>query len=500
MTLTVRNFAIECRTPAEADSTRSRDVLDRTLAGIRRDLPRFLRHALSSEDDKKDIIFVERLAFEATISADWNEDVIAAEVGRQLLRQLRARLSDPGTQRFADAAELLARFLLDVAEGAAFTRDWHRMFEGLKVLPLSAMVRTLIERDGDAAVMALARLDRGSAEKIVAQMIDGDARRALTALSAGSARPCRDLRQIAEAMVTLAPAIFATGSPSAVTAHRHIVLAAALFRQTGLSADAITLRLADALVAAAQSGAPLENVPGSLATDFADREMIAASASEDDFKEALTILGRAIVRQAREPFARHTGAAMPHAPEQFARHGGVWLLLPYLLDHAPAATLTALALAAGTEARAVWRDGLLRDALGVAPDDDTFVDALMARDGPRVVASPHRPFAVRRRDQQHLLAAATTLAIPPPLLRLPRRLATYALRRYASRLPGFSESSFAHLWKNLLSTPATIRAGANQFLVGLTPPPLDVIWRISGAGAANYELADGRRVIVDVCR
>jgi hypothetical protein len=80
------------------------------------------------------------------------------------------------------------------------------------------------------------------------------------------------------------------------------------------------------------------------------------------------------------------------------------------------------------------------------------------------------------------------------------RLATHALRYYASRLPGFSESSFAHLWTNLLSTPATIRAGANQFLVGLAPPPLDVVWRISGAGAANYELADGRRVIVEVRR
>jgi hypothetical protein len=279
-------------------------------------------------------------------------------------------------------------------------------------------------------LVALARLDRASTEKIVAQMNDGDLRRALAAIVAGSAT-----------------AIFGTDRPSAATARHHIALAVALFRQTGFSADSTTLPLADALLAMAQSGAPLEDAPGSL-----------------------------------------------------ARHGGVWLLLPHLLDHAPATILIALALTAGRDAREVWRDGLLRDALGISSEHDEFGDASRTSNGPRVAASAPRPFAVRRRDQKHVLAAAAALEIPASVLRAPMRLATHALRYYASRLPGFSESSFAHLWTNLLSTPATIRAGANQFLVGLAPPPLDVVWRISGAGAANYELADGRRVIVEVRR
>ena len=487
MTLTVWNFAIECRTPAEADPVRSRDLLDRTLSGIRRDLPQLLRSALSGKDDKKDIVFIERLAFDAVISADWSEDLIAAEIGRQVLRNLWAHLSDPATPRFADEAEFLARFLLDTAEGAAFTRTWHHMFDGLKALPLSAIVRTLIERDAHAAVMALARLDRASTEKILAQMSDGDARRALTAIVAASARPCRDLRQIAEALAAVSPAIFAGGRPSSDTARHHIALAVALFRQTGFSVDAITFQLADVLLATVQSGPPVEDLPSPPADhhDSDDGEMIAALVSEGDLAEALAILGSATVRQ---------------ASEQFARHGGVWLLLPYLLDNAPATILIALAMTAGTEAREVGRDGLLRDALRIKSEDDELVDALAASDRPRVAGSPPRPFGVRRRDQKHLLAAAKALGIPAPLARVPMRLATHALRRYASRLPGFSESSFAHLWTNLLSTPATIRAGVNQFLVGLTPPPLDVIWRISGAGTANYDLPDGRRVIVEVRR
>jgi hypothetical protein len=487
MTLTVRNFAIECRLPAEADPARSRDVLDRTLAGIRRDLPQILRHALSGEDDKKDIVFVERLAFDAVISAAWSEDAIVAEIGRQVLRSLWAHLSDPATQRFADGAELLARFLLDIAEGAAFTRAWHRMFDGFRALPTSAIVRTLIERDAHGAVVALARLDRASTEKIVAQMVDGDVRRALAAVVAGSVHPCHDLRQLAAALAALGPAIFARRGPSSDTARHQIALAAALFRQTGFSADAITLRLADVLLAVAQSRAPFDDMLGSVVDhdDFGDRGMIAALVSKDDLEEALAILGSATVRQ---------------ASEQFARHGGVWLLLPYLLDRAPATILIALAMTAGNEAREVWCDGLLRDALGITSEDDEHVDASAAGDRPRMATGAPRPFSVRRRDQKHLLAAAMALGIPAPLARVPMRLATHSLRRYASRLPGFSESSFSHLWRNLLSTPATIRVGANQLLVGLTPPPLDVIWRISGAGAANYELPDGRRVIVEVRR
>jgi len=80
------------------------------------------------------------------------------------------------------------------------------------------------------------------------------------------------------------------------------------------------------------------------------------------------------------------------------------------------------------------------------------------------------------------------------------RLATYALRKYAYRLPGLSESSFAHLWVNLLSTPGMIVTGADEIFISLSPPPLDVVWRISGAGVADFRLPDGRRVIVEVRR
>ena len=72
-----------------------------------------------------------------------------------MLRKLWGKLCDRETTRFADEAEHVARFLLDVAEGAGFTRDWHRSFDGLKPLSASAIVRTMIARDARAALEAL---------------------------------------------------------------------------------------------------------------------------------------------------------------------------------------------------------------------------------------------------------------------------------------------------------------------------------------------------------
>ena len=433
MSLSIRNFAIECQVPTPADPARAREVLDRTLSGIRRDVSRLLQRALAAEDDKRGIVFIERLEFEALVSAEWSEDDIAREIGRQVLRSLWGKLSDRETTRFADEAEHVARFLLDVAEGAGFTRDWHRSFDGLKPLSASAIVRTMIARDARAALEALSRLGRANVERILGKMNDTDARRALAAIVAVVGRPYRDLKAVADALA----AVRRIDTP---------------VRRTAFAEDAV--------IAALQGG--VEELP-----------------------EALAILG---------------GIAVSSAPESYSRHGGVWLLVPYVLELAPALAHTALALAAGPDAQEVWHDGVLRDALGVPPDNDEVLTALGSASAGDIDEVPARPSAVRRRDFAHLNAARAALGISRGTARVPMGAAANALRRYANRLPGFAESSFAHLWTNLLSGPATIRAGETGIAVALSPPPLDVVWRLSGAGNADFRLADGRRVVVEVRR
>lgn len=499
MTLSIRKFALECRTPAGADPARAGDVLDRTLTGVRRDLPHLLRRALGPEADKVGIVFIDRLAFDAVISTDWSQEAIADEIGRQVLRSLWAGLSNPETLRFADNAELRARFLLDVADGAGFTRDWHRLFVGLKLLPASAIVRTLIEDDAPAALAGLACLSPANTNKIIALMNTMDADRALSAIASCSASPCRDILEIARALVAAGWAHLRQSATDTRqdqpfllrrNAAHQIAVAAALFRANGAGADKITQRLADVLLVLTH--APLEEVLHQLeecqqADKQEKQQVIALLRASGNLDEALKSLGRAT--------AEYDGKV-------YARHGGVWLLLPYVMERTddPDLTLAALALTAGAQAHEVWRDPSLHNALGLSPADTGIVSRPKSGRDEGVADGPRRPFGLRRRDLGHLHAAAAIIGISKASLRQAMRLATHCLRRYANRLPGFSESSFAHLWTNLLSTPAMVRSSPSGFYVDLSPPPLDVIWRISGADAANYRLPDGRRVIVEVHR
>jgi hypothetical protein len=92
------------------------------------------------------------------------------------------------------------------------------------------------------------------------------------------------------------------------------------------------------------------------------------------------------------------------------------------------------------------------------------------------------------------------LNLPRALARAATRVAYAALSAYSRRLPGFADSSFAHLWKNFLATGATLRVHGSTIDVTLTPPPLDVIWRTSGADRVAHVLPNGRGIRVGVRR
>ena len=100
----------------------------------------------------------------------------------------------------------------------------------------------------------------------------------------------------------------------------------------------------------------------------------------------------------------------------------------------------------------------------------------------------------------HLRCGVIQLNLPGAVTRVATRVAYVALSAYARRLPGFAESSFAHLWKNFLATPATLRVSTGATEVMLAPPPLDVIWRISGADRATYVLPNRRSIRVGLRR
>ena len=481
LALTIERLAVDCHVPRPVadDARKAKEILDRVLSSATRELPECLRRALASEPATDTIAFIDTLHFDVTINTEWPRDEIARALAIHLLRSLWRTLDDPGTIRFKDRPEMLARFVLDLAQGHAYTRNWHRRFAGLRLLSTSGIVRTLSVDEPAVASAALARLLPSDLEKVTALLTESDAERALIAIL-GAAQGSVEADPVA-----VATAIVSQGCLSLQKPQQQLSFAIAMGRQTGAVADAGVLALARGLVELASK--PDGTMPS------------AAKSDATWVAEAVRILN--------EQLPTEDGS------ERSSSCGGIWLVLPHVLavlghkmERAPVA-LCALALAAGNDAVSVWRDDLLRATLDL--DDAALsrfqtgsVSTFPAERPSDTAAESHSPppYSLRRRNLSHLRRGIVQLNLPDALTRAATRVAYAALSAYARRLPGFAESSFAHLWKNFLATPATLRVRASAIEVVLAPPPLGVIWRISGADRATYVLPNGRSIRVGLWR
>jgi hypothetical protein len=486
LALAIERLAVGCHVPKSVadDTRRAKDILDRVLSSATRELPECLRRALASEPATDTIAFIDTLHFDVTINAEWPRDEIARALAVQLVRGLWRKLDDPHTIRFKDRAEMLGRFFLDLAQGAAFTRSWHDCFAGLRLLPMSGIARTLIVNEPVLAGAALARLLPADLQKMTALLNELDAERALAAIL-GAAQGCGEADPVAVATAIVSQDCLPLQNPQ-----QQLSFAIAMLRETGTIANTEMLSLARTLVQLASK------------PDGA----MAAKTDATSVAEAVRILS--------EEFPDDEAA------ERSSSCGGIWLVLPHVLavlghemELAPVA-LCALALAAGDDAEDVWRDDLLRAMLDV---DDAALSRFQERTGSGSTFPAERSsgedareettesrsppsYSLRRRNLAHLRRGVMQLNLPGVLTRAATRVAYAALSAYARRLPGFAESSFAHLWKNFLATPAMLRVRPSAIEVMLAPPPLDVIWRISGADRAAYVLPNGRSIRVELRR
>ena len=184
LALAIERLAVDCHMPqAVAD-----DSAEPTMCSIESchrqpgNCPSICSRALASEHESETIAFIDTLRFDVTINAEWPRDEIARAIAVQLLRRLWRRLDEPGTIRFKDRAEMLARFVLDLAQGAAFTQNWHRRFAGLRLLSTSAIIRTLIVDEPLVAGIALARLLPADLHTVTTLLTEVDAERAVAAI------------------------------------------------------------------------------------------------------------------------------------------------------------------------------------------------------------------------------------------------------------------------------------------------------------------------------
>lgn len=532
MTLEIGQLTLKCRAPLElgSDDIRARQFLDRLLQAVRQGLAPSLARGLADLDREPRVVFIESLDFDLTINLDHPAEEIAERIARQLASRLWTKLSDPNVISFSDPVELSATFILDVVTGAAYTRSWHEEFAGLKTLGASGIVRTLIETQPRHIGAALSRLTRSDLARTLNSLEPPDAHRAVAALAGSAENPCRDPDLIASALLALE--CWRIDEP-----RDRLALLIELRRQGQADGDSVTLQLADMLCGLGEGLS--ESIDPSAA-----REDSVTPGSEPLATEARDVNGgslrakrAAAIEAAREQMK--WGRELTSMAAASTRLGGLWLVLPHLLELLSGTDLPhrreqtalwfafafgALAVSSGPAVQEVWGDRGLRSILGISFEDDELLAS--TADGLGEPHEPHEPiqaFAVRfraggraqafgagvpddirrpmrvcRADFVELLEAGAQMKFPRELTRIFAVLGYRALRMYARRLPGFGGSSNAHLWRNFLSTPGDVWSEGEVIRVLLRAPRLDVIWRISGSGRSKYRLPDGRTVIVDV--
>ncbi len=151
---------------------------------IQRQLPSACSRAfagLCPEDDES-VYFVRRLDLDFAVDAGWEPEKVAAVWAAEWARILSDLLGSGDVLRFPDPATYLAQFLIDLADGAAWSKWYYVGFDGLQTLPVSVALRESLTREpviGEAALLQMT--GSGRFDKILRALNDADCYIVLTA-------------------------------------------------------------------------------------------------------------------------------------------------------------------------------------------------------------------------------------------------------------------------------------------------------------------------------
>jgi hypothetical protein len=541
--LTIQRLRLQLRATtlpgrSEALQRRLQDALERALPGR-------LQAALPAADPGAPgaLLFIDRIelgadAAVATVGSAWDDERIVDALARALARALAGALARGEGRRFDDRAGWLAAYLAARAEGTGGDRHWSfDAFDGLRALPLSAALRTVIVGEPAQALAALGRLAPPVLARLADALADADLLRIFAAWQRGGADA---------AALPGAHALWQAATAIAGGDRRALFRAAvATGRQSGGGGDGDRSDAGSAPAAADSPAAMAARLPllAALADLAAARPWpVQATAAGGDAPTALRTLCRACgvdpgwvdrldAGQAAElcatllpataATAPATGAdgtgtaAPPAAPPRHSAHGGAFVLLavlgwtgaplrwqqalaadPRCADGDSAALARALALAVVAPALApatqslVWRDAALRQALALAD-----APPLLRRHAAALAA-------LLRRERLPPAGTAEAPSAAPPLLgaRSDRRLAAFGaalLVRLGERVPGGAGASAGWLRRNLLAADVRVDAagdGTAQVLLGRAP--LHVLLLLAGLTRTTIDLP-GRRIAVE---
>jgi hypothetical protein len=282
---------------------RIRDRLDGIL---RRELPRTLARVFDSQfsDSDPSIWIIQQLDIEAAVNAAGEPEHITRALATQLGRSLNTALQEGNqnnVRHFPNRAAYLASFLSDLAFGTAWSQWYYPSFAGLKMLPVSAALRTALGDDLATGRTALCLLAQGDLRKVVNSLTAQDARRVLERLAEADAAAeelsCRE--EVARAIPKHAGVLTQLGNEWQQALYLFIAASRAHNELGGGP-------LKDAALAAVRLA---EGLP----MGFADNQQMEA----------------ALTRQEAASLSR-TDSGAQVAPPRSTAFGGIFLLLPQL--------------------------------------------------------------------------------------------------------------------------------------------------------------------------
>lgn len=399
-------------------------------------------------------------------------DQLARAIAMAIARAVRVAPTDNVVVHASNSARF-ASFLVALSAGTAWSGWWFENLKPLRILPLSAAIRTVLLMDSAESCAILAAIPRDNLELVLGTLSDPDADAVVHAIAPQCVRH-GSAAQWAQ--------LFALPRPAAPLGASQLALYAFAVSAARSAADAATEAggtaplppFAAVRIWAALSRAGTPNAAALLAV--ADPRQWRAACPDLSVGDiaALTLLTRherALVADAAE------GAGLADAvPARYTRFGGLILLWSCLLDEMP-------------------------DALPDAPGDPYGVAALMALstlypdDWHADICSDA---VLRALFQVHAKALFTDLiAYRTQHSRMLEALAVAAFINFKRRLTGFAEASFTFILNNLLDVGAHVTIDHAAIKVVLDRPKLDVLLSISGLANRTIPLPDGRILSIE---
>lgn len=482
------NYAIFGGTPKSHWARERLDSVARKL------LPELLHDMVPNAEG---ITIIQRLHVDLDIDIAAPEDHVARAWASQIAAALSSAIGvhGSGSVMYKTRAALLADYIQCVAAGHSL-QDWRfRRFEGLKLLPASQALRTIICDDPQAGMDALLHLSDRDRHAVLSAASENDAARILSALASSGSDTSAPLPAFVDVFEELR--IY---SPSESWLHR---LSLRLYLAGMGNAGVAAAGLCRAIVSLAALGSQLSEASVSrLAKAISDgsvsRLYEIAGAARGDLLTPLLGCKQEHLFRILTPLRQDT--VNPDVP--YTSFGGIFLLLPILAEldfEAPALLRLWIALhcLGHDRAHVVFRDSLLQSFLGVQADCEEFLHwqrSFPQARAAELAALAERSSIVRGNHTFRHHTDGGYLCLPRAFRssirkdRTVARISRLVLRGLAWRLPGFSQSSFPHLFSNFLDFGASIEEDDSRVAVRTGSPPLQLLLNLTGQSRQTYTL------------